>query len=210
MSVSTMLMKIKEKCVGREVGNSTECAHTLIDNFPPVCRMLLYLGADAIGSAFLQGVHQGGLPSIVPTAIATPTITILIPIIHMPTTIIPLAATTRVRRDFLDREGALREKAATAVSTATAVVRSAVVVAVVVDTAVAVAAAVRWGDIIDLVLASSGSSPAPRPPGFIWPLKLGADAVKAVAQNLGLNPGLNGRLLQLGQGLKQFRAKEEK
>ena len=45
---------------------------------------------------------------IVPLAIATPTITILIPIIHGPTTIIPLAGITRV----------IREKAA-AVSTAT-------------------------------------------------------------------------------------------
>jgi hypothetical protein len=31
-----------------------------------------------------------------------------------------------------------------------------------------------------------------------------------LSQNLGLNPGLNGRLLQLGQGLKQFLTKEEK
>src|SRR5208337_1495885 len=128
-----------------------------------------------------------------PTAIATPTITILIPIIHMATTTIPMAATgTGVM-------GTLREREAAAVSTATAAV------AVALGTAVAAGT----GDIIDLVLASSGSSPAPRPPGFIWPMKPGADAAKAVA-NFGLNPGLNVRLLQLGQGLKQFWAKEEK
>lgn len=100
--------------------------------------------------------------NIVPTAIATPTITILMAIIHVPTTIIPLSGGTKVMRN-----GALRKKAAavgTAVAVAAVVVGTAVVVAVVGSAVVVTAVAVAAGRtaIIDLVLASSGSSPAPR------------------------------------------------
>ena len=89
---------------------------------------------------------------IVPTAIATPTITILIPIIHGPTTIIPLAGITRV----------IRGKAA-AGATATAAGATATVAGAMATVAGAMAtvagAAVRTA-IIDLVLDSSGSLPA--------------------------------------------------
>lgn len=97
----------------------------------------------------------------VPMAIATPTITIRIPIIDVVTITIPMATGMGVMRGMRgtqEEAGVLQAAVSTAVDTAAA--------------ARAAATAVGTVDIIDLALASGGSPPAPRPLGFIWPMRL--------------------------------------
>ncbi len=96
-------------------------------------------------------VTTGIMGTTVPTVIATPTITIPIPIIHLATTTIPMVASGT--GDMGDgKEGAGGSEAAE-VSAAAAVGMAAAVSAA---GAVGMAAAVGAEDIADLALASNG------------------------------------------------------